>query len=301
VRILHIDTGPGMRGGQHQVLSLMRALRDLGLEQRLLARAGSPLAIGAALAGFATAPATLPRLFRESGSYDVVHAHDARGHTLAALASRAPFVVSRRVAFPIHRAAASRWKYSRARRYLAVSRFAARQLIAAGVPDDRVDVVYDSVACVRALGEWHRASPAVALGSAEPLKGRDLVERGAHISGVPVRFSDDLSSDLADASMFVYISRSEGLGSAALLAMAHGVPVVASQVGGLPEIVEHDRTGLLTSNDEASIAHSMRRLLNEEGLAETLRAAAHAMITARFTAAIMASETLAAYRRALAR
>ena len=99
--------------------------------------------------------------------------------------------------------------------------------------------------------------------------------------------------------MFVYISRSEGLGSAALLAMAHGVPVVASQVGGLPEIVEHDRTGLLTANDEVSIARAMSRLLNEEGLAETLRAAAHAMISARFTAGIMASETLAAYRRAL--
>ena len=301
MRILHIDTGAGMRGGQHQVLLLMRALRDLGLEQRLLARAGSPLAIEAALAGFATAPATLPRLFRESGSYHLIHAHDARSHTLAALASRAPFVVSRRVGFPIHRAASSRWKYSRARRYLAVSRFVARELTAAGVCEDRVDVVYDSVACVPALGEWHRASPAVALASSDPLKGRDLVERGAHISGVPVRFSDDLSSDLADASMFVYISRSEGLGSAALLAMAHGVPVVASQVGGLPEIVEHDGTGLLTENDEVSIAHAMRRLLNEKGLAETVRAAAHAMISARFTAATMASETLAAYRRALAR
>jgi hypothetical protein len=299
VRILHIDIGPGMRGGQHQVLLLMRALRDLGLEQRLLARTGSPLAIEAALAGFATAPATLTRLFRESGSYDLVHAHDARSHTLAALASRAPFVVSRRVGFPIHRAAPSRWKYSRARRYLAVSRFVARELTAAGVCEDRVDVVHDSVACVPALGEWHRASPAVALASTDPLKGRDLVERGAHISGVPVRFSDHLSSDLADASMFVYISRSEGLGSAALLAMAHGVPVVASEVGGLPEIVEHDGTGLLTANDEASIAHAMRRLLIEEGLAETLRAAAHAMVSARFTADIMASETLAAYRRAL--
>jgi hypothetical protein len=44
----------------------------------------------------------------------------------------------------------------------------------------------------------------------------------------------------------------------------------------------------------------MRRLLTEEGLAATLRAAAHAMVSARFTAATMAADTLAAYRRALA-
>lgn len=300
MRILHIDTGGGMRGGQRQVLLLMRALRELDCEQLLLARAGSPLAIEAALLGFAAAPATLTRLWRESGSYDLAHAHDARSHTLAALAARAPFVVSRRVGFAIRRSPASRWKYSRARRYLAVSRFVARELAAAGVSVDRVDVVYDSVASVPALGAWNRAAPALALASTDPMKGRDLVERGAHISGVPVRFSHDLSGGLADASMFVYLSRSEGLGSAVLLAMAHGVPVVGSQVGGLPEIVEHDRTGLLTANDEASVAHAMRRLLNEEGLAETLRAAAHAMVSARFTATTMAAETLAAYRRALA-
>jgi len=299
VRILHIDTGAGMRGGQRQVLLLMQALRALDCEQCLLARAGSPLAVEAALAGFAIAPATVPRLLSESGAYNLVHAHDARAHTLAALVARAPFVVSRRVAFPIRRGAASRWKYSRARRYLAVSRFVARELAAAGVSEDRVDVVYDSVASVPALGEWHRASPAIALASTDPQKGRDLVERGAHISGVPVHFSDDLSGSLADASMFVYISRSEGLGSAALLAMARGVPVIASHVGGLPEIVEHDRTGLLTSNDEASIARAMRRLHDEDGLAAALRQAAHNMVSARFTAAGMASQTLAAYRRAL--
>jgi glycosyltransferase involved in cell wall biosynthesis len=301
VRILHIDTGAGMRGGQRQVLLLMQALRELECNQRLLARAGSPLAREAALAGFATAPATLMRLLRESASYNLVHAHDARSHTLAALAARAPFVVSRRVAFPVRRSPASRWKYSRARRYLAVSRFVAGQLADAGISEDRVDVVYDSVAGVPALGEWHRSAPALALASADPMKGRDLVERGAHISGVPVRFSHDLPGDLADASMFVYISRSEGLGSAALAAMAQGVPVAASQVGGLPEIVQHECTGLLTSNDEVSIAHAMRRLLSEEGLAARLRAAAHAMVSARFTAATMANQTLAAYRRALAR
>jgi glycosyltransferase involved in cell wall biosynthesis len=40
-------------------------------------------------------------------------------------------------------------------------------------------------------------------------------------------------------------SRTEGLGSSALIAMAHGLPVIASRTGGLAEIIEHERTGWL--------------------------------------------------------
>ena len=46
--------------------------------------------------------------------------------------------------------------------------------------------------------------------------------------------------------MFVYITESEGLGSAVLLAMAAGTPVIASRVGGLPEAIEDGVNGLLT-------------------------------------------------------
>jgi glycosyltransferase involved in cell wall biosynthesis len=219
---------------------------------------------------------------------------------MAAIAARAPFVVSRRVAFPIGRSLSSRWKYSRPRRFFAVSQFVSRELMSRGVPENRIDVIHDSVAEIPALGPWNSIAPAVALASADPMKGRDLVERGTHVSGIPVRFSDDLVTDLQHASMFLYITRSEGFGSAALLAMANGVPVIASSVGGLPEIVEHNRTGLLTENDEAAIAAAMRRLINEPGLAGNLRTAAHAMIAEKFSATEMAAQTLAAYRRALA-
>ncbi len=56
---------------------------------------------------------------------------------------------------------------------------------------------------------------------------------------------EDLAGFFAGIDLFIMPSRAEGLGSAALLAMARGRAVVASRVGGLPEIVEAGRSGWL--------------------------------------------------------
>jgi glycosyltransferase involved in cell wall biosynthesis len=76
--------------------------------------------------------------------------------------------------------------------------------------------------------------------SNDPLKGAGLLQTAASAAGAQVVFSEELATDLATADVFVYLSESEGLGSAILLAMAQGVPVVASNVGGIPELVEHE-------------------------------------------------------------
>ncbi len=143
MRILHLDSGREMRGGQWQVLSLHRGLIDDGYDSVLLAPEGSPLLEAA---GRADLPHDILRPLRLgllSRQFDLIHAHDARSHTFAALFSRVPFVVSRRVAFPMQRSAASRWKYSRAGLFLAVSRHVGMQLRNAGVEERRIEVVYD--------------------------------------------------------------------------------------------------------------------------------------------------------------
>jgi len=288
-----------MRGGQHQVLLLLKSLQKAGCEQCLLVRRPGPLAEIASSAGFPVHVGGLLPTWRLSRSADIVHAHDARAHLLAAAASAAKFIVSRRVAFPVKPSAASRWKYSRASRYIAISQCVARELELAGIKKTKIDLVYDAVETGGPISQWDRTAPAVALASTDPMKGRDLVERAAHISGVPVVFSNDLGLDLKHASMFVYITRSEGLGSAALLAMSLGVPVVASSVGGLPEIVEHQQTGLLTENEERTIARAMRRILEEPDLAIALRSRAFSAMRERFSPQRMAQDTLASYRRVI--
>jgi glycosyltransferase involved in cell wall biosynthesis len=303
VRIVHIDMGKEMRGGQHQVMLLMKGLQAAGHESVLLARIGGALWNAARAEGFVVYPATLRMLWAHSAAAAIVHAHDARGHTLAALASRREFVVSRRVAFPLKQGIGSRWKYGRAARFLAVSRFVAGELESAGIDPEIIDVVYDGVDLGVESGEgsvWDSQHPAVALASSDPQKGRDLVEQAAQRADIPVVFSVDLARDFQHASLFVYITRSEGLGSAALLAMRMGVPVIASRVGGLTEIVEDGESGILVDNEVEQIASAMRRLRADESLARTFIACGRRRIESVFSSRNLVQRTLAAYGRALA-
>jgi hypothetical protein len=304
VRILHIDTGKEMRGGQHQVLLLLNGLKEAGHESVLLARADGALRNAAEAAAFAVYPASLQSVWRHSGAAEMVHAHDAKGHTLAALVSRRKFVVSRRVAFPVKRGPASRWKYSRTARFLAVSQFVAAELVKAGIDREIIDVVFDGVEPGVASQTWSSQFPAVALASADPLKGRDLVKQAAERAGIPIVFSDDLARDFQHASMFVYITQSEGLGSAALLAMRMGVPVIASRVGGLPEIIEGDgedgELGILVENDIDQVASAMQRLRADEPRARAFIERGRRRIENVFAKPHLVRRTLASYGRALA-
>jgi hypothetical protein len=301
MRILHIDTGQELRGGQRQVQLLLKTLRAASYECRLFARVGGTLSQHARAGGGHPLPATLFSMWRRSADYDLVHCHDAHAHTIAALASRVPFVVSRRVAFPVSTSAASRWKYARAARYLAVSEFVAGQLRAAGVPSGKIDVVYDAVEMPVSSGNWSPEGPVVALASTDPQKGRDLVESASQLAKMPVVYSTDLAKDLKNASAFVYISRSEGFGSAALLAMSMGVPVIASKVGGLVEVVEDGVSGIGVNNDPAEIAAALKRVIREPDVTRRLVENARRRAAEMFSTEILLNRTVAAYRRALAR
>jgi glycosyltransferase involved in cell wall biosynthesis len=293
--------GREMRGGQHQVLLLLQGLRDKGHTSELLAKPGGPLWNAAELAGFPVKSSNVRAIFEVSARADLIHAHDARAHALAALASRSRFVVSRRVAFAVQSGFASHWKYRRAARFLAVSRFVARELEKAGVPATKIDIVYDGVQIAPNSDSGIKSDfLVVALASNDPAKGRELVSEASALAKVPVLFSDDLPLDLSRASLFVYISQSEGLGSAALLAMSLGVPVIASRVGGLPEIVTDMESGLLVENDPRQIAHAITTLKENAELTRTLGKKGRIKVEREFTARQMVERTLHSYAQALA-
>lgn len=283
-----------MRGGQWQVFRLHQALLESGHESFLMAREAGPLLAMARERRLPCAALQALRFLKRSCGFDLVHAHDARSHSLAALISRVPLVVSRRVAFPVGTSVASRWKYRRARRFLAVSRFVAGILAEGGINPGRIDIVYDGV----------EVPPTPAKGEAiltpytvDPAKGMVLAEQAAALAGLPLVCSKDLECDLAHARAMVYLTRSEGLGSAILLAMAYGVAVIATRTGGIPELISDGVTGIFVVNEPGAIADALRSLTPHR--CSVLGAAARETVQKRFTVPHMLAATLISYQKAL--
>lgn len=101
---------------------------------------------------------------------------------------------------------------------------------------------------------------------------------------------------LARADALVLCSRSEGMPLSVIEAMALGKPSVVTTVGGLPDMVQHDRTGLwVPPADPLALAGALDRLAADPGLGPRLGAAAREQVDARFGAARLASETAGLY------
>jgi len=84
-------------------------------------------------------------------------------------------------------------------------------------------------------------------------------------------FQSDMRIVLWAADVFVHPSRSEGLGVVLLEAMAARLPVIATGVGGIPEVVREGETGLLVPPDNPeSLAKAIQRLKQDEALRQQL-------------------------------
>lgn len=115
-----------------------------------------------------------------------------------------------------------------------------------------------------------------------------------------VRFAglqDDVPPFLALFDLFLLSSEFEGLPLALLEAMAAGVPVVATSVGGIPEVIATDRDGVLVPfGDPEALAESVFGLLADPQRRERLAAAARRRVAEEFGVARMARELEAIYR-----
>ena len=176
-----------------------------------------------------------------------------------------------------------------------------------GLGDDEVAVVALGALEVR-KGHAVLLAAAAGLASAAPRlryvfcgEGRQakaLAGAAAALDGAArlVGFRRDVAACLAAADIVALPSLQEGLGVAALEAMAAGRPVVASRVGGLAEAVVHEETGLLVPpGDPTALAAALARLARDPDLRARLGAAGHARVLARYTARRMAEGTLACY------
>jgi glycosyltransferase involved in cell wall biosynthesis len=111
---------------------------------------------------------------------------------------------------------------------------------------------------------------------------------------------NEVAECLAASDVFVLSSSWEGNPLAVMEAMAAGLPVIGTAVGGVPELVESGKQGILVpSGDCAGFTNAMRTLLNNAGLRASMASAARARATAKFNADRMAEGYARLYRNAL--
>jgi glycosyltransferase involved in cell wall biosynthesis len=99
---------------------------------------------------------------------------------------------------------------------------------------------------------------------------------------------DDVPALLAEADLFVLPSRSEAFPNAVIEAMAAGLPVVATRVGGIAELVQRERTGVLVpSEDPEALAAAVMNLMARPDRANALGRAARQEIERQYSLSSM--------------
>ena len=167
----------------------------------------------------------------------------------------------------------------------------------------RVKRVGDAVV---ALAEVLRSRPAVLLLVGDGPE-REGVERVVAALGVERHVAflgerSDLGPLLAQADLFVLPSEQESFGLAALEALASGLPVVASRVGGLPEVVRDGETGrLVPPRDPPALAAAVLELLGDGARRAAMAREAREDAVTRFRPAPVVERVEAIYREVLSR
>lgn len=111
---------------------------------------------------------------------------------------------------------------------------------------------------------------------------------------------DEVQLELAKANCLVVPSFQENAPLTITEAMTVGVPVVAANVGGIPEMIEDGKTGLLIDpHNLQSISDAVSKVLSDEALARSMGRAAKEAAEKRFTASLACEKTLQVYREVL--
>lgn len=124
--------------------------------------------------------------------------------------------------------------------------------------------------------------------------GPEAVRSRVHILGA----LDDIPAVLADVDVVVSTSRSEGLPVALIEAAAAGLPVVATDVGGVSELVAHERTGFL-AGDVDEVAYFLSQLLEQPRLRKEMGHRARLRVEKRHSAQALAGRLEGVYAACL--
>lgn len=161
----------------------------------------------------------------------------------------------------------------------------------------RLDPVKDLGTLIRAVADVPGTPHLLIIGSGPEEAALDRLATDRGIAD-RVRFlghRDDAREWLAGCDVYVNSSISEGVSLTILEAMAAGLPIVATAVGGTPEVVDDTCGRLVPPRDPAALAAAIGELLSDPARAKTLGAAARLRVESRFTLDHMVNEYRAVY------
>lgn len=268
----------------------------------------------------------------------LVHAHDGHALRLAQWSGARPVVATRRVVFPLRPGATWTRitrviAISRAVEATLVRGGVAPDRIVV-IPDGIpvAEIAEASPSRVRAAQGWPADAPLVAcIAALTPEKGhhtlidaaarlatrmpavrwafagdgpeRAALEQHAARAGLGARVAwlghiDDIDQLIAEATVVTSAATSEGLGSTLLDAMALGRPIVATAVGGVPELLGTGSGILVPSGDAAALAREVERVLADPSVADAMAAEGKRAVQAHDIDG-MAERTVEVYRSAL--
>lgn len=114
-----------------------------------------------------------------------------------------------------------------------------------------------------------------------------------------IGYRQDIETFLSQMDLFVFPSLKEGMGLALVEAMAQRLPVVATNIGGIPEVVTPACGILVPAKSPSELAEAVGRVLSDEALRESMSAAALARATSVFSVEAMLRATDEVYRKVM--
>jgi len=212
--------------------------------------------------------------------------------------------------------------------FIAISDFLKRRLVAQGYPENRIDVVYNTVAVPDSAAEAAQGAYMAFTGRISEEKGVDtILAAAAQLPDIPFRIGgvgplyDTMKAaaptnvvfagmlDPAGLSDFYRCARAvlvpsvwhETFGLVAAEAMANGIPVIASRMGALPELVKDGETGFLfEAGNPADLAEKIQRLWNDAALAGRMGHAAYEHARREFHEDVHFARLMDVYNKAVA-
>lgn len=308
-KIAHINFAKGYRGGERQTELLIKELSKFGYKQKVLLRKNSKLNSKLNnIKNVKIIEVSKPYFLHINKVKDcnIIHAHEAKGAQFALIANllfKTPYIITRRVTFPVKKIWFNKLLYKRANRVVALSTAIKREILKSFelsnieiIPSSYNNVIADEK-LVKNIRE--RFNNKFLIGNIGALvdsdKGQTLIIEAAkelqkyediHFlfvgSGKDEKLFKDMAKDLTNITfigfvdnvvdyikalnLFLFPSKNEGLGSILLDVIKNEVTIIASNIGGIPDIIKHKHNGLLVNLEVSNIIDAILKLYKDTEL-----------------------------------